>query len=731
MVAVNHAPSISTQVLFVDESAAAVSGAAVGAIGASDSDNPARTAGSGRPVVSVAPAWYTLVYNLSVNAYGNATRAPLFRVNATSGAVAVASSMTWTAAQGQRWFLNSFVRATYSLNVSVCNPTVPPLCTTAPLTVAVTSNYSAPASPLIVSLSLPTGGVGTIGGDVVSFQGVQLAVGATTRATYCSNSTGVCYNAPSCACASASLITCVTAPGFGSDLTWNLTQNGVSVPSAAALVFQYAALVLGALRRARLIRVHGRCWRSERVYFMSLEYRRPIAPAGAVSASPALPLSSAGGFVTLTGRNFGPPAALPFISVAFGSTRQFSMTPVSVNQTVLTAVLGPGCGSGLPVTIAVAGAQSSSSNPAATSVSFAPPSIFALSPAPGAQTLLSQMSTLGGDDVWIDGQSFGPMTVGGSAISVTATYSGGVGGFSYVYRSACRKDDASRAHTRVICTTAPGVSANFSWSLAVCDQASPPAGQVTSYAPPVLQGVSGPGASNAATDGGQSVTLRGSYFGPLTAGLVQGSTPTITSVAYGAASGPRAWLYSPTACAVTSTSPAAITCLSAPGTGANLSWRIAIGGQDSNVLSGASSYGAPVVSQFLGAAAASGPTAGGPMVTLQGFNFGSDPAVLSVSYSTSLRIPRATDGLLPGANGTATFVPPSCSFTVPHHTLQCALSPGAGAALTWSLIVDGQRSTAPYTSFAPPIISDVALLGGVALASPDGGVSGFAVNELR
>lgn len=717
VVAVNHAPSINTQVLFIDESAAAVVGAVVGTVAASDPDNPARTAGSGRPAVLVSPSWYALTYNVSANAFSNVTNAPLFRINTTSGALSVAASMTWTVAQGQQWFMNGFVRAVFALSISVCNPTVPALCSTAPLTLAVTSNYSAPLSPLVVSLSLPTGGLGTLGGDAVSFQGVQLSVGALTRAVYCSNITGICYNA-TCTCAASSQIACTTAPGFGSAFRWALYQNGVQLPSVAPLISQYAAPVLGKPVKA--------------LCALSSPLPKTSPPpilfciAGAVAPSPSSPLTSAGGLVLLTGRNFGPPAALPFITVAYGAGSQFSMTPVAVNQTMLTAVLGPGCGSSLPVTVSVAGLQSSSPNPAATVVTFAPPSITALSPASGAQTALSQLTTLGGEDVWIDGQSFGPMLAGG----VTATYSGGVGGYEYSYSSTCRKDDASRAHTRVICTTAPGVSANFTWRVVVCGQASAPATQTTSYAPPVLLGVLGPGAVNAATDGGQSVTLRGNFFGPLFSGAVQGSTPTITSIVYGAAGGPRAWLYSPTACAVTSASPALITCLSAPGTGANLSWRLSIGGQESNILLGASSYGAPVVSQFLGAAAVAGPAAGGPVVTLQGFNFGSDPGVLFVSYAAKLRIPRATDGFLPGVNGTVVFVPPLCSITVPHHTLQCALAPGAGAALSWSLVVDGQQSTAPYTSFAPPVIAGVALLGGAALASPDGGVS-LMVNRFQ
>lgn len=246
VIAVNHAPIVVPQVLFVDESAAAVAGALVGVIGAVDSDNPARTAGSGRPAVFVPPAWYALGYNLSANVFLNGTRVPIFSVNSSTGALVISAPLRWSASQGQFWFSAKFVRATFSLNATVCNPSMPVLCSAAPLTIAVVSNFTAPSSPLIFSLSTPSGGLGTLGGDIVSFQGTQLAVGAVTRAMYCNNATGTCYSSV-CTCASAALVTCVTVPGFGSGFVWVVTQNGAALPSAVSLVTQYAAPILGRL----------------------------------------------------------------------------------------------------------------------------------------------------------------------------------------------------------------------------------------------------------------------------------------------------------------------------------------------------------------------------------------------------------------------------------------------------------------------------------------------------
>lgn len=676
VVPINHAPIVPSQLLFVDESLAAVTGASVGMVYASDTDNPARTAGSGRPAVYVPAAWYAMIFNLTSNAFENGTTRPLFSINSTSGALTISTPSRWTIAQGQFWFSNQLVRATYAINASVCNPSSPPRCSFAPVTVAVVSNYTAPPSPLILTLSVPTGGLGTVGGDTVSFQGTQLAVNSATRATYCSNVTGVCYSAINCACTIATLITCTTVPGFGSSFVWNITQGGVAVPSVGILVTQYAPPVISS-----------------------------------VITNPMQPLTSAGGAVSIFGKNFGPPAALPFLSIVFGGSGMFSMVPTFTNHTLLTAILGPGCGFGLPVSISVAGIASSSVNPSSTAINFAPPAIASISSSSGQLFLLS---TLGGDDITIDGAGFGPL----SAV-ISASYSGGVPGFSYTYSATCRKDDASRAHTRVICSTSPGVSVNFSWTLAVCGQSSVPSSQTTSYIPPTILSITGSGVVNAATDGGQSMTVFGTSFGPPSSGIAQGSTPTVTSVLYGLTYGNRAWQYSPT-CTVSSAFPSTLTCLSVPGTGANLSLQLSIGGQRSNILFGVVSYGSPVISQFSGASIG-GPTAGGALVTLTGFNYGYDAKYLSVSYSTKLRIPRSTDGLLPGVNGSVTFLPAACSITIPHHEITCTLAPGAGSSLQWTLVVDGLRSTGPFTSFAAPSIASVALQNGASVASPDGG----------
>ena len=59
-----------------------------------------------------------------------------------------------------------------------------------------------------------------------------------------------------------------------------------------------------------------------------------------------------------------------------------------------------------------------------------------------------------------------------------------------------------------------------------------------------------------------------------------------------------------------------------------------------------------------------------------------------------------------------------CSVTVPHTQLTCNTVVGAGAGLTYKVIIDGQLNTVPTADYAPPAISGVA---GMTDASTDGG----------
>jgi hypothetical protein len=79
---------------------------------------------------------------------------------------------------------------------------------------------------------------------------------------------------------------------------------------------------------------------------------------------------------------------------------------------------------------------------------------------------------------------------------------------SVTLRCACR------------CTSAAGVGANYTFTVAVDGGASSASADALSYAPPVINSLSGPGASGASTTGGAVIFLNGSNFGPVDATTV-------------------------------------------------------------------------------------------------------------------------------------------------------------------------------------------------------------------
>jgi len=75
----------------------------------------------------------------------------------------------------------------------------------------------------------------------------------------------------------------------------------------------------------------------------------------------------------------------------------------------------------------------------------------------------------------------------------------------------------------------------------------------------------------------------------------------------------------------------------------------------------------------------------------------------------------------------------NCSVVVAHTLIQCLTSEGAGTLLHWSLVLSGQRSTAPTTSYLPPKIHHLELVlpsnGSLSTLSTSGGAIVGLVGE--
>ena len=96
--------------------------------------------------------------------------------------------------------------------------------------------------------------------------------------------------------------------------------------------------------------------------------------------------------------------------------------------------------------------------------------------------------------------------------------------------TVCSRDPVG--HAWITCNAPQGVGRLHSWTVTVGGQTSTPSSATTSYAVPTLISVSGPGASNANTDGGQLVLITGLDFGP-SSSSVNGLNDMLISVVYG------------------------------------------------------------------------------------------------------------------------------------------------------------------------------------------------------
>ena len=255
----------------------------------------------------------------------------------------------------------------------------------------------------------------------------------------------------------------------------------------------------------------------------------------------------------------------------------------------------------------------------------------------------------------------------------------------------CTRDPV--AHGWIRCAAEPGVGVSHAWTVTVAGQGSGPSQAVTSYRPPLASSIRGPGSSNANTDGGQLVFITGQEFGPVSSTAAV-NNDGLLSVTYGplvrscqangvfvlckyactvlrfrdspVASGRIlfGWgggghgcgqgdleAYTATNCTVVlATAPLSqIRCITAPGIGAGLYWRVTVGSQVAPSVVGPTAYGRPVVSSFAGVGSADAATTGNQVGRVSVFNTTLSPGATRHSISTACIFQtcerRCTDGV--------------------------------------------------------------------------------------
>lgn len=151
-----------------------------------------------------------------------------------------------------------------------------------------------------------------------------------------------------------------------------------------------------------------------------------------------------------------------------------------------------------------------------------------------------------------------------------------------------------------------------------------------------------------------------------------------------------------------------VTCTVPNGFGAGWSVYVTVGNQTSAVSPTTLSYAAPVLTGVSGVGATKADTAGGQEVILIGSNFG--PAtILDVSRTPAVPVPPPMSVTYSTVSPYTEYVAVNCVpvLTAADRQISCALAPGSGKNLYWSLSLVGQATVGPSpftTNYAAPVI---------------------------
>jgi len=332
----------------------------------------------------------------------------------------------------------------------------------------------------------------------------------------------------------------------------------------------------------------------------------------------ALSPTTGGILVTLKGSSFGPACGVPGTSSAAGAVNcpliraSYKRGSVSVltgqaivykplfcavasqTQIVCSTVEGTGRGHAWSI---VVGGQSASVSPSAGTTGYSSPVVGAYT-GPGAKDAL----TSGNQYIDLDGAHFGP--IGGAPVS--AQY----GNELIPTEFTAVNCSVIQSHIRMRCFTGVGAGGALSWKVTVDGQLS--RAQLSDYGAPTVTSITlgGLPALSLRDDGGETVIVTGTNFGP------PATRSYLEAVTYGPASFPG--LYDVTSrCDVLAHET--LSCLTLPGAGQGLVWRVRVRGQVSTTTSATTSFSLPTLTAI---SATTGRTNGGELVRLTGAAFG-------------------------------------------------------------------------------------------------------------
>jgi len=567
------------------------------------------------------------------------------------------------------------------------------------VTVKVSANL--PVQPYVIDYTLPSSYsstyLSTSGGEMIKLNGTNFLTIYKYELRFTNVNENIAFSTPCTVSIVSTELTCITPPGAGVNLLLTLyTDRNLGWELApwrtTALVVDYTAFT--------------------------------VTNVGGNTNAPTV----GGSIFSLFGTSFGPQNGTTGLrpTVVFGNDLS-SLTSIcgvnapsslSVAQVQIDCILPAGAGRSLTWKLIIGG-RSVTSNVVndAFAISYAPPTLVTVTKGNNLFNL-TKIDTAGGQPLIITGTNFGP-----TSSTLQLRYASPL--LVSVYTAPCNRRVGAQEHNTIDCFTVPGVGADLAFTIIVNGQSSgatPSAGTVT-YDKPIIQSsaglsynaITGPGASNAPTPGGALVRIEGINFGPVGHGDIE-------YVRYGNPWKDNVYRYDAVNCAVTQAPPQSsiITCQLAPGIGVGHAWILSVGGQETPIYYGNTSYAPPRIADFTGAGAADADTIGNEIVYINGANFGPvdiySANLLYVAYGTKI-----DNGPVPALSYTNI----TCSVTTAHTQISCFTAEGAGKALAWKVILDGQESAQPTTAYAAPVIDTITLRNPqgqiVSYANVDGG----------
>lgn len=627
----------------------------------------------------------------------------LLSINPSTGVLSLRSSVIPASPTSTRIVGSYLTRAAYTVWVTAVDPHGRSATTNVSLLVLV-GGSSGPGAPVLSGVSpntdLPTGNATAL---VVTGDNFGTAFNASGGPPVIVLTYGP-YTATGCALVtpgdgSPTTIGCTSVPGVGWGHAVFLTVNGVPVRPSTRLVISYAAPTVTGITGTDP-------WSTS---------------VSNVTASTTAASTAGGETFWLLGSSLGVGGSCAGVSLTYGppgSEGAYTVLPTECTPTTVRFPSAEGLGAGHVLRITVGGQSGSSSG---VTLSYGLPGVTSAAVPQGALYTTSTLPTVGaGADVVLYGANFGPLyDTNGSALSpvVTAGYSADASRGVYTLQN-CRRGAGAAAHSMLVCTMPPGVGAGLRPAVRLVDRqgaAATAPGAWLSYRPPVVAAITGPGATRAATAGGDVINVLGAGFGSAAengaAVVADPANPRSDRgrgfLAYARTSDGRR--YEGVSCVVAD--DAHLSCLAAEGTGSNYSWELSIAGQPADGMTDLppQSYAQPMVYAFYGDGAVDADSRGGQVVVVRGGNFGASWANVTASALYTWTPAAAVGGAAAPARSPVNYTAALCNVTVPHVELTCLTAPGVGKGLMWTVAVDGLVSSVATTAYGRPFVANVTL----------------------